>query len=168
MATFLAVRPLLTALLLPLGAPLCWSPLHRTAPDGGPPGQPDYLNAVVLVRQLSAAALVQAEVAAPALLAELQDLEQRFARRRDQRWGPRSLDLDLLWWGELTTGSDSLQLPHPRLLERSFVLAPLAAIDPGLRPPGAAAAADALLGLLLAHHDGPAPQRLAGRPGWPE
>jgi 2-amino-4-hydroxy-6-hydroxymethyldihydropteridine diphosphokinase len=168
LATLLAVRSWLEQRLLPLGGWLCWSPLYRTAPLGGPADQPDYLNAVVLIRPLSAAAIQPSSKEAIRLLSDLQELERRFARRRLQRWGPRSLDLDLLWWGDLTACSTTLELPHPRMLERSFVLAPLAAIDAGLRPPGAAATAETLLGLLLAREPGPAPQRLAGQPGWPE
>ena len=168
LATLLAVRPLLEQRLMELGGQLRWSPLFRTAPLGGPADQPDYLNAVVLFRPLSAAALQPSSHQATQLLADLQELERRFARRRLQRWGPRSLDLDLLWWGDLTACSTTLELPHPRMLERSFVLAPLAVIDAGLRPPGAAAAAETLLGQLLAQEQGPAPQRLAGQPGWPE
>ncbi|MCP9928299.1 2-amino-4-hydroxy-6-hydroxymethyldihydropteridine diphosphokinase, partial [Cyanobium sp. CH-040] len=111
-------------------------------------------------------------VAALKLLAELQELERRFARRRRERWGPRSLDLDLLWWGDLRCRGGALELPHPRLIERSFVLAPLAAIDAGLVPPGAdpgsGASAAALLASLQPGRAEDAPQRLAGRPGWPD
>lgn len=131
---------------------------------GGPAGQPDYLNAVVLVSP----AIPPAPDLALGLLAELQALEQRFARQRLERWGPRSLDLDLLWWGDLRCCSEALELPHPRLLERAFVLAPLAAIDPGMVPPGTQAPVGALLAQLQATSPGAAPLRLAGRPGWPE
>jgi 2-amino-4-hydroxy-6-hydroxymethyldihydropteridine diphosphokinase len=176
LATLQAVRPLLVDLLVDLraevGAPLpaqrCpglhWSPLFRTAPVGGPPGQPDYLNAVVLVNP----ALPPSETAALELLAALQALEQGFARQRRERWGPRSLDLDLLWWGELHCRREALELPHPRLLERAFVLAPLAAIDAQLRPPGAQATAGDLLTQLRSANGEPAPQQLRGHPGWPE
>jgi 2-amino-4-hydroxy-6-hydroxymethyldihydropteridine diphosphokinase len=162
------VRPLLAQRLEGLGRSLCWSPIYRTAPVGGPADQPDYLNAVVLIRRLSAAAIQPSSQAAHQLLADLQALERRFARRRLQPWGPRSLDLDLLWWAGLHLSSPSLALPHPRLLERSFVLAPLAAIDAGFRPPGAALSAAALLAPMLTGEQAPAPRRLAGRPGWPE
>ncbi|MGB5133735.1 MAG: 2-amino-4-hydroxy-6-hydroxymethyldihydropteridine diphosphokinase, partial [Prochlorococcaceae cyanobacterium] len=134
LATLQLVRPRLQALLLKLGAAgpasVRWSPLFRTAPVGGPPGQPDYLNAAVLLSPVRPAEAG----AARRLLESLQELEQRFARQRRQHWGPRSLDLDLLWWGDLRCRSTALELPHPRLLERSFVLAPLAAIDAGLVP----------------------------------
>ncbi len=168
LATLLAVRPLLEELLRGFmtarGAAVRWSPLFRTAPVGGPAGQPDYLNAAALVRP----AEPPTPAAALELLTGLQGLEQQFARRRHEHWGPRSLDLDLLWWGELRSRSEALELPHPRLLERSFVLAPLAAIDPALRPPGADAGAATLLSRLKAIGSESAPERLTGRPGWPE
>ncbi len=144
---------------------LRWSPLFRTAPVGGPAGQPDYLNAVVVidggpppsgadrpglagsppgVRQSAPpGAIARAGTgfepdagAALALLRRLQRLEQRFGRVRTEPWGPRSLDLDLLWCGPQQQHLHELQLPHPRLRERAFVLTPLMAIDPELVVPG--------------------------------
>lgn len=135
------------------------APLHATAAEGGPADQPTYLNAVVL-----------AAPPAPAdplgLLLELQLLEARFGRQRRERWGPRSLDLDLLWCGDCCSDSAALTLPHPRLQERRFVLAPLAAIDPALQPPGSDRSCGALLQALDPGIGAP-PQRLAGSPGWP-
>ncbi len=163
-ATLLAVRPSLEALLRDLGGVVRWSPLFRTAPLGGPPGQPDYLNAAVLVCPVRPGTVE----AAIRLLQELQQLEQRFARQRLVRWGPRSLDLDLLWWGEVECRSQLLELPHPRLLERAFVLAPLAAIDGTLVPPGAPAAVAALLCRISRRRHGPAPEPLPALAGWPE
>jgi 2-amino-4-hydroxy-6-hydroxymethyldihydropteridine diphosphokinase len=158
--TLLAVRPLLTALLQRLGCgPLHWSPLHTTAAEGGPADQPDYLNAVVL-------AAPPAPLDPMALLLELQLLEARFGRRRAERWGPRSLDLDLLWCGPQRRASAALTLPHPRLTQRCFVLAPLAAINPQLQPPDSEAGCGVLLQGLP--REGPAPLRLAARPGWPD
>lgn len=94
----------------------------------GPPGQPDYVNAV--------AALLTALPAAD-LLAALQSIENAQGRRRDgPRWGPRTLDLDLLLYGELAVNSDTLVLPHPGLAERPFVLVPLFEVAPGLRVAG--------------------------------
>ena len=86
--------------------------------------QPDYFNAVMLVEGLKA---LPSEAAALQLLDALQGLEQQFGRdrSREQRWGPRSLDLDLLFWGELRLEHPRLVLPHPRLHLRTFVLAPL-------------------------------------------
>lgn len=147
-------------------ASLHWSPLYRTAPLGGPPEQPDYLNAVLMLRP----SLAPTRAAAVALLARLQGLEQAFQRRRGLRWGPRSLDLDLLWWGELVCDAVALQLPHPRWRERAFVLAPLQAIEATqgrVLPVEQGAALSALLGQALGSGQSP-PIRLPPRPGWPE
>ena len=131
--TLLTVRPRLECLLADwAGEPMCcrWSPLFETAPVGGPIDQPSYLNAVVLVdglrrdpQQDSALALLQA----------LHQLEQEYgrARHKEQRWGPRTLDLDFLFWDELRFDHPRLVLPHPRLHLRSFVLAPLLAAMQG-------------------------------------
>ena len=202
-ATLVAVRPLLQALLEglleergqaggPLGSKpgsesgvrlspirLRWSPLFCTEPVGGPPGQPAYLNGVLLVEGVAGL-----EPRPLALLQGLQALEERFGRQRLEAWGPRTLDLDLLWWGEQVVQAPALQLPHPRLQERSFVLAPLAAIDPLLVPPGQAATGgtspgqgpspspsqncSTLLAALLPRLREAVPQRLPGRAGWPE
>ena len=125
--TLVAVRPLLEEAAEGLGRSRAGLPLvtlHDTAPVGGPPDQPRYCNAVMLVEGLQAPPSV---AAALELLDALQGLEQQFGRNRsqEQRWGPRSLDLDLLFWGELRLEHPRLQLPHPRLHLRRFVLAPL-------------------------------------------
>ncbi|MEA5441874.1 2-amino-4-hydroxy-6-hydroxymethyldihydropteridine diphosphokinase [Cyanobium gracile] len=174
-ASFAAVRPLLAAELEAwAGVPLqlCWSPRFRTAPVGGPPGQPPYLNAVLLARPGAGAALDAAWPEPAALLGRLQQLETRFGRERREHWGPRRLDLDLLWCGANTCCRPELVLPHPRLEERAFVLAPLAAIDPDLLLPAAAAglpvsATEALAALPLVPGE-LEPLALAGGPGWPE
>ena len=187
-ATLEAVRPLLQALLeglLQERAPqpggqrrpirLRWSPLFRTEPVGGPPGQPAYLNGVLLVEGVAGLEARPLE-----LLQGLQALEAQFGRQRLEAWGPRTLDLDLLWWGDQRVQAAALELPHPRLRQRSFVLAPLAAIDPLLVPPGQAATGGpspgpspsqdcrTLLAALLPRLREAAPQRLPGRAGWPE
>jgi len=69
------------------------------------------------------------------LLARLQDIEQSRGRERLVRWGPRTLDLDLLVWGDRLEDTPRLQLPHPRLLERDFALVPVLEIAPDLRHP---------------------------------
>ena len=126
-ATLLAVRPLLEEQLQAWASQTLafrWSELHDTTPVGGPGDQPRYCNAVLLVEGLKAP---PSEASALQLLDALQGLEQEFGRdrMRYQRWGPRSLDLDLLFWGELRLEHPRLLLPHPRLHLRTFVLAPL-------------------------------------------
>lgn len=110
-------------------------------PPMGPRDQPDYLNAV---------AGLLTRLAPGALLAALQGIENDQGRRRDgPRWGPRTLDLDLLAYGNVRLESDALTLPHPGICSRPFVLVPLAEVAPGLRLPDGqsvaalAAAADA-------------------------
>jgi 2-amino-4-hydroxy-6-hydroxymethyldihydropteridine diphosphokinase len=105
-----------------------------TAPVGPP--QPRYLNAVL-----------ELETGLPprALLAALQAVERAALRRRDRRWGPRSLDLDLLLLGPLAVDEPGLRVPHPGLAARRFVLAPLAELAPGLAVPGAGATVERLL-----------------------
>jgi 2-amino-4-hydroxy-6-hydroxymethyldihydropteridine diphosphokinase len=149
LATLVAVRPQLELLLRQFAASMAcgggavrWSPLFRTEPMGGPAGQPSYLNAVLLLEGCPPPVeAVTATAAAQGLLADLHGLERRFGRQRRERWGPRSLDLDLLWWGNLRLSTPELTLPHPRMMERSFVLVPLAALlcaggQPPLRLPG--------------------------------
>jgi 2-amino-4-hydroxy-6-hydroxymethyldihydropteridine diphosphokinase len=86
----------------------------------GPP-QPDYLNGCVILR---------IEMQPQPLLDTLLAIEQQFGRVRRQRWGPRSLDLDLLLYDDLILDTPTLQIPHPRMRERAFVLVPLAEIAP--------------------------------------
>lgn len=102
------------------------SPLARTAAVGGP-DQPDFLNTVLLARtRLSARDLLHA----------CQAVEQAHGRVRDERWGPRTLDVDLIVYGTLTAVADDLELPHPRAHERAFVLEPWSQIDPDAVLPG--------------------------------
>ena len=97
------------------------SSLWRTAAVGGPE-QPDYLNAVVLV---------DTDLEAEALLDLAHELEDAAGRVRDVRWGPRTLDVDLLAVGDQRSDEPELTLPHPRAHQRGFVLAPWAEVDPG-------------------------------------
>ena len=101
------------------------SHVYATAPVGGPP-QPEFLNA---------AALVHYEGAPLGLLDELLSIEARLGRVRAERWGPRTVDLDLLWIDGLAIDSARLLVPHPRLHERAFALVPLLEIVPGARDP---------------------------------
>lgn len=107
--------------------PLMVAPLYRSAAVS-PIVQPDFLNTVVLVRS---------DWEPERLLAFAKQLERDAGRREGPRWGPRPLDVDLLLVGELQRDDASLTLPHPRIRERAFVLAPLADVAPALRlPPG--------------------------------
>ncbi len=112
------------------------SRLYRTAPWGGI-AQPEYVNA---------AALIETPLSPQALLETLLEVEQRFGRCREdtQRWGPRSLDLDLLLFGEWVVDELGLRVPHPHLQERAFVLVPLAEIAPHMPIPGGATVQSAL------------------------
>jgi 2-amino-4-hydroxy-6-hydroxymethyldihydropteridine diphosphokinase len=103
------------------------SSLYRTSPFG-PVAQPDFINAVAgMLTTLDAAAM----------LAELKALEERLGRERPVvRWGPRRIDLDLLVHGTTRIDEPQLQVPHPGLAERAFVLAPLADVAPDLDVPG--------------------------------
>ena len=107
---------------------LAASSLYRTAPVGpGTEGQPDYFNAVVSLRT---------SLGPRALLDALFGLETRFGRERSVRNAARTLDLDLLLYGELVIDEPDLQLPHPRMAERAFVLRPLAELAPEILIPG--------------------------------
>lgn len=94
----------------------------------GPVGQPDYLNAV---------ACLETRLTPHALLAALQALEAAHGRVRGIRWGPRTLDLDLLLYGNDVIGTVALSVPHPELKNRNFVVIPLLEIEPGLHLPDA-------------------------------
>ena len=110
--------------LAELGTVRAVSGLYEFAPVGGPE-QGDFLNA---------AALIETKLEPRALLRALHDIERRFGRERRTHWGPRTLDLDVLWF-EDAYADEALTVPHPRLTERAFALVPLldvvpAAVDP--------------------------------------
>jgi 2-amino-4-hydroxy-6-hydroxymethyldihydropteridine diphosphokinase len=110
------------------------SPVYETVPVGGPP-QPDYLNAVVLARTT---------LPSRVLLDRLHEVEAAFDRVREVRWGPRTLDIDIVSV-EGERGDDPvLTLPHPRAHERAFVLAPWHDADPEAELPGHASVAELL------------------------
>lgn len=102
------------------------SPLYRSAPVG-PQDQPDFINAV---------AALDTTLPPLALLDALQALEQAAGRERLRHWGERTLDLDLLLYGSQQISTPRLTVPHPHMLERAFVLVPLAALAPDVRLPG--------------------------------
>ena len=105
------------------------SSLYETPPVGGPEAQPPFLNAVIEV---------ETGLGAHELLRRQLEIESRFARVRTIRWGPRTLDLDLLLYGpdERIDDPPQLMVPHPRLSERAFVLVPLAELALSLLVPG--------------------------------
>jgi len=127
------------------------SRLYRTKPVGVT-DQPEFLNAVVALDVLDSD---DPPTGATALLVQLKDLERAFGRRRRRRWGPRELDLDLLLYGDARLSVERppggmprsastdpaaatrlLEVPHPSMADRLFVLAPLADLAPDLVPPG--------------------------------
>jgi 2-amino-4-hydroxy-6-hydroxymethyldihydropteridine diphosphokinase len=112
---------------LPATRVVLTSPLYQSRPFG-PVDQPEFVNAVVgLLTQLPA----------PDLLAQLRALESAFGRpERRQKWGPRVIDLDVLVYGRERRADADLTLPHPGIVERNFVLYPLADIAPYLHVPG--------------------------------
>ena len=115
---------------LPDSAVVLASGLYRSAPLGYV-NQPDFLNAVVQI---------DTRLAPEALLARLQEIEQRHDRQRPFAGAPRTLDLDLLLYGDQTIDTPRLTVPHPRMHERAFVLKPLAEIAPEVAIPGRGAA----------------------------
>jgi len=96
----------------------------------------DPVGVVDQPRFLNGAALLETELAPRELLDALLAVEHELGRVRDERWGPRTIDLDLLVYGEIELDEPGLTVPHPRLHERRFALEPLAELDPGLRIPG--------------------------------
>lgn len=133
----LQVRQAITELArLPRSSLIGSSALYQTAPVG-PTDQPDFVNAV---------AGLETRLEPRALLDALQRIEQAQGRVRDgPRWGPRTLDLDILLYGNLRLAEPGLEIPHPELGRRAFVLVPLADVAPvGLLVPGVGALADLL------------------------
>jgi 2-amino-4-hydroxy-6-hydroxymethyldihydropteridine diphosphokinase len=111
---------------------LAVSPVYETDPVGGP-DQPDYLNAVVVCSGPQSPRTVLERALA---------IENAFDRVRDVRWGPRTLDVDVIAVGDLVVGEPDLQVPHPRAAERAFVLVPWLDVDAAAALPGAGAVAD--------------------------
>jgi 2-amino-4-hydroxy-6-hydroxymethyldihydropteridine diphosphokinase len=116
---------------------LAVSGVYETEPVGGPP-QPDYLNAVVLAEGPSEPRQV---------LDRAQAVEDDFGRVREERWGPRTLDVDVIAVGDLVVDEADLQLPHPRAADRAFVLLPWLDVDPDAALPYGGKVADLLAGV---------------------
>jgi 2-amino-4-hydroxy-6-hydroxymethyldihydropteridine diphosphokinase len=110
---------------------------YQTTPVGGPP-QDDYLNAVLLARTT---------LPAREVLSRAQAAEAALDRVRTVRWGPRTLDVDVIAYGDETSADPELTLPHPRAHERAFVLVPWLEADPGAVLPGHGPVAGLLAGL---------------------
>jgi 2-amino-4-hydroxy-6-hydroxymethyldihydropteridine diphosphokinase len=119
---------------LPLSRLVCVSSQYQSKPHG-PQNQPDYINAV---------AELQTSLPALTLLAELQAIESKHKRVRLQHWGPRTLDLDLLLYGDEQIELEQLKVPHAELLNRNFVLIPLYEIAAELTIPGVGSLKDLL------------------------
>ena len=102
------------------------SPLYETEPVGGPPGQPSYLNVVVEL---------DTDQTPRELLGLARRLEAAAGRVRAERWDSRTLDVDVLLVGDMKVDEPDLVVPHPRMHERRFVMAPLADLAPELVPP---------------------------------
>lgn len=112
------------------------SPVYETEPWGVEPGsQPSYFNAV---------AVLKTTLPPSSLLERAQAVEEAFHRVRDERWGPRTLDVDIVAYADLHSDNPRLTLPHPRAHERAFVLAPWLDIDPAAELPGRGPVADLL------------------------
>ena len=126
------------------------SSVYKT-PPWGKTDQPDFLNAV---------AEVETGLSAHALLDQCLEAERRLKRERKERWGPRIVDLDILWFAGRQIHEAGLEIPHPRMLDRAFVLVPLAEIAPDLMLNGSTAA------LWAARADQQGIEKSPGEPDW--
>ncbi|MES0372070.1 MAG: 2-amino-4-hydroxy-6-hydroxymethyldihydropteridine diphosphokinase [Mariprofundaceae bacterium] len=124
------------------------SMLYRT-PAVGPAGQADYLNAVVSIKT---------SLSPDSLLKELQQIENRHGRVRKERWGARTLDLDIISYDGLHMESGLLTIPHTMMHERMFVLCPLCDIDPNWQHPLLKVTAEQLMNQLIAKGEPPLPE----------
>jgi 2-amino-4-hydroxy-6-hydroxymethyldihydropteridine diphosphokinase len=111
--------------LVKLGEVVAISNVYENPAVGGPP-QPDYLNAAIRL---------QSALSAFSVLEAIQRIERLAGRERGVHWGPRTLDLDLLWIPDQIVNQPTLQLPHPRLLERAFALLPLVEVAANAKDP---------------------------------
>ena len=127
------------------------SPVYETVPVGGPP-QPEYLNAVLVA---------ETTLPATALLRRGQAVEAAFGRVREEVWGPRTLDVDVIVYGDVVSDDPELTLPHPRAWERAFVLAPWLDADPEAEIPGRGRVAGLLEAAVIRNGGQPGVRRLA-------
>ncbi|MFF8592017.1 2-amino-4-hydroxy-6-hydroxymethyldihydropteridine diphosphokinase [Streptomyces sp. NPDC015220] len=118
------------------------SPVYETEPWGVEPGsQPSYFNAVVILKTT---------LPPSSLLERAHAVEEAFNRVRDERWGPRTIDVDIVAYADLVSDDPGLTLPHPRAHERAFVLAPWHDVDPDAQLPGRGPVADLLASVTRA------------------
>ncbi|MEU0598409.1 2-amino-4-hydroxy-6-hydroxymethyldihydropteridine diphosphokinase [Streptomyces sp. NPDC006393] len=118
------------------------SPVYETEPWGVEPGsQPSYFNAVVVLRTT---------LPPSSLLERAHAIEEAFHRVRDERWGPRTIDVDIVAYADVVSDDPRLTLPHPRAHERAFVLAPWHDVDPEAQLPGRGPVAALLTALTRA------------------
>ncbi|MFH8445411.1 2-amino-4-hydroxy-6-hydroxymethyldihydropteridine diphosphokinase [Streptomyces sp. NPDC018026] len=118
------------------------SPVYETEPWGvAPDSQPSYFNAVVILKTT---------LPPSSLLERAHAVEEAFHRVRDERWGPRTLDVDIVAYAEVVSDDPHLTLPHPRAHERAFVLAPWLDVDPEAALPGRGRVADLLAAVTRA------------------
>jgi 2-amino-4-hydroxy-6-hydroxymethyldihydropteridine diphosphokinase len=110
-----------------LGSVTAVSGVYETEPMGGPGGQGPYLNMVVAI---------ESDATPRTLLGMCRRLEAAAGRVKDVRWGPRTLDVDILWIDGTTVSEPDLEVPHPRMRLRRFVMVPLADVAPDLLEPG--------------------------------
>ncbi|MDR1962515.1 MAG: 2-amino-4-hydroxy-6-hydroxymethyldihydropteridine diphosphokinase [Planctomycetaceae bacterium] len=121
---------------LPETQTLRLSRFYQTEPVGGPPGQPEFLNAV---------GVIETRLPAQILLEQLQEIELRLGRVRKEHWGARTLDIDILLYGNQIIATPTLTVPHPEMLLRRFVLEPAQEVAAGSVHPET--------GLTLREHD---------------
>ncbi|MFD3409169.1 2-amino-4-hydroxy-6-hydroxymethyldihydropteridine diphosphokinase [Aquirufa sp. HETE-83D] len=118
-----------------IGKIAVYSSIYQTE-AWGPIPQADFLNQVLLV---------STSLKPEACLTELLEIERQFGRERKERWGPRTLDLDILFYGDVIIAAPDLSIPHPRIAERKFILTPLAEIAPLFEDPTSRKSMTALL-----------------------
>jgi len=121
------------------------SKLYRTRPVG-PAGQPDYLNAVIEI---------ETSIKPDTLLTLLHRVEDAHGRIRAERWGARTLDLDILTYGDIQIDSEALTIPHVMISERMFVLCPLCDVDPNWQHPLLKVTAEQMMNQLIASGEPP-------------
>ncbi len=115
------------------------SPVYETEPWGVEPGsQPSYLNAVALIRTT---------LPPGSLLERAHAIEEAYLRVREEKWGPRTIDVDIISYQDVASDDPDLTLPHPRAHERAFVLVPWHDVDPAAELPGHGPVADLLAGV---------------------